>query len=237
MSDLLCTLVIVVMWYNKLSCNVMVAAQAIHNFAPRLRGICSCIEFRDALCTCKLGAAKYGERVGSATNYSTLWSWTLWTCAFSAHRRKLLFTNLRGVVYAYKFIFEFDEWTKWRVCTWFRSTIWLVPPVQGGGTWQLFRLMLPGSLLPHVLRWEPGNEATACTGICACIWRRRIIEGLGTRLCIYYWYSEVHLVWNGFRLRHFNNHLQSVAHLIMFRRAAVDHRVWWSPEAARWLNG
>ena len=50
----------------------LVSAQAIYNFAPCLRGICSCIEFRDTLCTCKLGAAKYGERVGPATKYSKL---------------------------------------------------------------------------------------------------------------------------------------------------------------------
>ena len=40
--------------------------QAIYNFAPRVQGICSCVEFREALCTCKLRAAKYGERVGPA---------------------------------------------------------------------------------------------------------------------------------------------------------------------------
>ena len=44
----------------------LVAVQVIYNFAPRLIGICSCVEFRDALCTCKLGAAKYGERVSPA---------------------------------------------------------------------------------------------------------------------------------------------------------------------------
>ena len=38
----------------------------LYNIAPRLRGICSCIEFRDALCTCKLGTAKDGKRVGPA---------------------------------------------------------------------------------------------------------------------------------------------------------------------------
>ena len=39
----------------------LVAAQAIYNFTPHLQDICSCVQFRDALCTCKLGAAKYGE--------------------------------------------------------------------------------------------------------------------------------------------------------------------------------
>ena len=38
-----------------------VAAQATDNFASHLWGICSCVEFCDALCTCKLGAAKFGE--------------------------------------------------------------------------------------------------------------------------------------------------------------------------------
>ena len=37
----------------------LVAAQAIYNFAPRLRGIYSCTEFRDGLHACNLGAAKY----------------------------------------------------------------------------------------------------------------------------------------------------------------------------------
>ena len=42
----------------------LVAARAIYNFYSRLQGICSCVQFRDALCTCKLGAAKYSEQVG-----------------------------------------------------------------------------------------------------------------------------------------------------------------------------
>ena len=44
----------------------LVAVQVIYNFAPHRIGICSCVEFRNALCTCKLGAAKYGEQVGPA---------------------------------------------------------------------------------------------------------------------------------------------------------------------------
>ena len=51
---------------HAISVQYLVAAQAIYNFAPRLRGIRSSVEFRDALCTCKLGAVKYGERVGPA---------------------------------------------------------------------------------------------------------------------------------------------------------------------------
>ena len=57
----------------------LVAAQAIYNLAPRLRDIRRSVEFHDTLYTCKLGAAKYGERVGPVTNYSKLqlWPWTL----------------------------------------------------------------------------------------------------------------------------------------------------------------
>ena len=44
----------------------LVAAQAIYNFAPHLRGIRSCVQFRDALCKRKLGVAKYGEQVSHA---------------------------------------------------------------------------------------------------------------------------------------------------------------------------
>ena len=50
----------------------LLAAQAIYNFTPHLRDICSCVQFRDALCKRKLGAAKYGDRVSPATNYSKL---------------------------------------------------------------------------------------------------------------------------------------------------------------------
>ena len=45
----------------------LVAVQAIYNFAPRLRGIHSCVQFRDALCKRELGAAKYGVRVSHAS--------------------------------------------------------------------------------------------------------------------------------------------------------------------------
>ena len=44
----------------------LVAAQAIYNFAPCLSGICSSVEFCDVHCTCKLGAARYGERASPA---------------------------------------------------------------------------------------------------------------------------------------------------------------------------
>ena len=44
-----------------------------------LRGIRSSVEFHDALCTCKLGAAKYGERIGPANQLQR--TSTLWTCA------------------------------------------------------------------------------------------------------------------------------------------------------------
>ena len=44
----------------------LVAVQAIYNFAPRLRGIHSCVQFRDALCKRELGAAKYGAQVSHA---------------------------------------------------------------------------------------------------------------------------------------------------------------------------
>ena len=39
----------------------LVAAQAFYNFTLCLRGICSSVEFRDTLCTCKLRAEKCEE--------------------------------------------------------------------------------------------------------------------------------------------------------------------------------
>ena len=39
----------------------LVVVQAINDFAPRLQGISSCVEFYDTFSTCKLRAAKYGE--------------------------------------------------------------------------------------------------------------------------------------------------------------------------------
>jgi len=51
----------------------VVAAQAIYNFALRIWGICSSVEFCDAHFTRKLRAAKYGERVGPANQPQ----WTL----------------------------------------------------------------------------------------------------------------------------------------------------------------
>ena len=78
--------------------------QAIYNFAPCLQGICSCIEFRDKLCTCKLEAGKYGESVLQSTTSN--FDLGLSGLAPLLHIWKLFFTNLWGVVYAYKFIFE-----------------------------------------------------------------------------------------------------------------------------------
>ena len=51
----------------KISCYTvyLAAAQAIYYFAFRPQGIRSSVEFCDALCAYKLGAAKYGERVGT----------------------------------------------------------------------------------------------------------------------------------------------------------------------------
>ena len=60
------------MWFHKLSCmeyryyTWCLAAQAIRNFAACLWGIPSFFEFCEALCTCKLGAVKYGEWVSHA---------------------------------------------------------------------------------------------------------------------------------------------------------------------------
>ena len=50
----------------------LAAAQAIYNFALRPQGIRSSVEFHDALCTCKLGAVKYGERVGPEIKPATV---------------------------------------------------------------------------------------------------------------------------------------------------------------------
>ena len=62
----------------------LVAAQASYNLTVRARGIRNSIEFYHTLFTCKLGAAKYDERAGPATNYSELRSWTVdnFSCGF-----------------------------------------------------------------------------------------------------------------------------------------------------------
>ena len=46
---------------HAISALYVVAAQAIYNFTLCPQGICSSVEFCDALCTCKLGAVKYDE--------------------------------------------------------------------------------------------------------------------------------------------------------------------------------
>ena len=92
-----------------------------------------------------------------------IWSLTLWICAPSTYFHQLLFTNFRGVVYAYSFRVDnlFAEWTKCHVVyMWFCSAIWLVPSAPGAKSQQLFSWMLPGSPLPPFLRRERGNEAT-----------------------------------------------------------------------------
>ena len=70
-------------------------ANPIYNFTPHFWGICSCSEFPGPLCTCQHEAAKYGERVGSATNYSKLWCWSPSTCASSAHWKTVFHQPLR----------------------------------------------------------------------------------------------------------------------------------------------
>ena len=73
------------------------------------------------------------------TNYSKLWSWTLWTCASFANPKTLFFTNLRGVVYAYKCIFELTNFLlrgQNVTCT-HDFVIWLVLPAQGARSRQL----------------------------------------------------------------------------------------------------
>ena len=75
--------------------------------------------------------------------------------------KKLFFTNLWGVVCAYNLIFELITfcWVDKISCVmWFCSVIWLVPSEPGVRSRQLLPQMLPGSLLPLILR-EPGNEA------------------------------------------------------------------------------
>ena len=81
--------------------------------------------FYDILCTCKLGAAKYGERVGPVNKLQ-------WTSILDSMDLYLFRTskscNFRGLVWAYKFISNwqyFAEWTKCHVYTWFCSAIWL----------------------------------------------------------------------------------------------------------------
>ena len=65
------------------------------------------------------------------TNYSELWSWTLWTCTSSTHPQTVfhqpLKCSLRLQVH-FRVDNFFAEWTKCCVYTWFRSAIWLVPP-------------------------------------------------------------------------------------------------------------
>ena len=108
----------------------LVAVQAIYNFALRLQGICSCVHFRDTFSTCKLGAEKYGEWVGPATNYSKLWSRTLWTCASSAHS-KIVFHQPSRCSLAYKFNFQVDSKVV-EVDKFFRGCYQALPPYPCG---------------------------------------------------------------------------------------------------------
>ena len=54
--------------FNKLPCNIGTIPSSSASFLQFLhtQGICSSVEFCDTLLTCKLGAAKYGERAGPA---------------------------------------------------------------------------------------------------------------------------------------------------------------------------
>ena len=65
----------------------LVAVQAIYNFTPRLRGIRSYVEFCDA---CKLGPAKYSERVGPANQLQQIL-----TCTTSTYPKTVFHQPLR----------------------------------------------------------------------------------------------------------------------------------------------
>ena len=102
------TLVIIVMWFNKLECNISSIPGSSTNylhFVPCLQGILSSVEFQDTLCTCKLGAPIDVQWVSwshkpTTANFDFGLSGTFHTS------KKLFFTALRGIVYTYKFIFE-----------------------------------------------------------------------------------------------------------------------------------
>ena len=96
----------------------LAATLAIYNFALRPRGIGSSVEFRDALCTYKLGTAKNGERDCPSNQLQ-------WTSIFDSLDLRpfrtsknccffYIFINFRGlvsVVWAYKFSsWQFYSW-------------------------------------------------------------------------------------------------------------------------------
>ena len=133
-----------------LGCAVNTGSELLASFlAPQ---ISSCVEFRDALCTCKLGAAKYGEQVSSANQLQqTLILDFLDSRLFRIHTSENCFhqplrcslclqvhfqvanflRNGQNVMCTHGFILQSD---------WY----W-----HSGGSRQLFPRMLPGSLLPR----------------------------------------------------------------------------------------
>ena len=156
------------MWF--VSCHAtsvlrLVAVLAIYNFAPHLRGIRSCVEFHDALCGCKLGAAKYGKRVGPGNQLQ------LSGLAPLPHIWKLQPSrcSLRLQVHFWVDSFLLSGQNVTYMYTWFCSAIWLVPPKQGGGSWQLFPWMLLGSLLPPFFEERAWGQGYTNTGMTGCI--------------------------------------------------------------------
>ena len=81
-----------------------VAAQAIYNFDPHLRGICSCIELMHFVRINSELQSMVSESVPQPTTAN--FDLGLSGLASLPHIWKVFFTNLWGVVYAYKFIFE-----------------------------------------------------------------------------------------------------------------------------------
>ena len=86
-----------VMSCDLVSCYAMivhyqVAAQGIYNLALCSRGICSSVEFCDALLEVNSELRITVSESIPQTNHSKLQSWTLWTCTSSAHPQPLFIT-------------------------------------------------------------------------------------------------------------------------------------------------
>ena len=78
----------IVMWVTKLPCNIDIvldSSAAIYNFTLCPRGICNSIELRDTHFVLVLWCMVNKLVPQTNSYYSKLRSWTIWTCAPSAH--------------------------------------------------------------------------------------------------------------------------------------------------------
>ena len=143
----------------------LAAAQAIYNFILRCQGIRSAAEFRDILCTCKLGAAKYDERVGPVNQLQ--WTLSLESLDLPPFRTSKncfssTFEMQSALISSFSSWQYFAELIKCHMYTWFCSAIWLVPPDKALEVDNFSFGCYQALSSPHFLRREPGDEAS-CT--------------------------------------------------------------------------